>query len=175
MWLVVAFLIALAGSRGHAQGQDQQSVEVNLGSDMTTRGGPAQIPVILFTRGTKVGKVAGEVTFPGKLLSYDKAVRGSAGEEAAAEVSVELLNDGQDTERSILRVVVSATKEIPPGVLLDLRFRVSPDAEVGVLALKNALKAMTLEGEEIKGVKGKDGEVDVKIITPVVACFFFTH
>lgn len=171
--LVVAAILVLMQSAG----QSQTSVEVSMGLDSTTPGDLAQVPVILSATGTKVGKVAGEVTFPRKSLSFDKATRGSAGDEADAEVAVEALNDSRESDLSTLRVVVSATKEIPNGVLLNLRFRVSPDAADGrTLELRNSLRAMTLEGEEIKDVKRKDGEVNVFVEPPVdVSCFFFTH
>ena len=167
--LVVAVALVLARAAAA-----QSSVEVNLGFDASASGSTARIPVNLLKGESKVGKVAGEVTFPKKLLSFDSATRGQAGNEADAKVAVELLNDEQ-SDRSVLRIEVSATKGMPDGVLLDLHFRVSSDARVGTLELKNELRAMTVEGNEIRGGKGKDGEVTMIDSTSLITCFFFTH
>lgn len=160
-----------------AQGQSQPSVEVNLGLDSIMPGDLAHIPLVLFAAGIKVGRVAGEVTFPKKVVSFDKAIRGQAGDEADAKVTAEVLNDSRESDLSTLRIVISATKEIPKGVLLDLRFKVFPDAKPGTtLQLRNSLRAVTVEGEEIKDVKRTDGELNIFIMPAVdVTCFFFTH
>ena len=173
--VAVVIIVLLIAVDTVAQGQSQPTVELSLSSETTSPGAPAQIAVILFARETKVGKVAGEVTFPKEILSFDRVMRGSSGDEVNADVSTEVIDDSGNSKLSVLKLAVSATKDMPDGVLLTLRFRVSPDAADGFLKLANRLTAMSLGGEEIGNIKTRDGEVSVSKMQVLVPCFFFTH
>lgn len=173
--VAVGVICLLIGVACDAQGQSQPTVELSLGSETTSPGAPAQVPVILFARETKVGKVAGEVTFPKELLSFVGVARGSSGDEVNADISTKVIDDSGNSKLSVLKLAVSATQDMPNGVLLTLRFRVSPDAEDGFLKLANRLTAMSIGGEEIGNIKTRDGEVSVSKMQVLVPCFFFTH
>lgn len=175
--LALAVMVIWPGSSRAAQEQAEQAVELYLGFDTTMPGAKAYLTLTFTANGAKVGKVTSEVSFPKKLLTFVEAKRSQAGDDAEADLSAEVKEDGKDPELSILTVQVSAKKEIPNGPLVNLQFSVAPSAKEGVIKLKNAVKATTLKGDEVKGAKGNAGELTVNAqpVAPLQVCFFFSH
>ncbi len=166
VWLVPASL------------QAQPTVSVGLGVDVITPGERVFLAVTLTTTDDpQVGKVFFEMSFPRKLLSFIEATKGRATETAGGEIKTQLRDSEGKIEESILRVDVSASRTIPPGVLVKLAFDVSKEAKAdSQIKLKNLkLTAQSLEGQPLEA-RGSDGSITVVSEAPVsFACFFYMH
>lgn len=154
----------------------QQEVEVILGSDLSVPGGDAFLPLTISAKGVQVGKVTSEVSFPKKTLSFVEAKREEAGDQVEAEIKTEVKEASGSSELSVAQVTISAGKELPEGLLVTLKFKVSKSAPESDVKLKNVVKVVSLRGEEIKGTKGNEAILTISPAKlPSVGCFFFTH
>lgn len=168
--LAFAFLAFPQGARA------QQEVEVTLGSDLSVPGGDAFLPLTITAKGVKAGKVTSEISFPKNVLSFVGAKREEAGNQVEAEIKTEVKDSNGSTAPSILRVTISAGKELPEGLLATLKFQVAKSAPETDVRLKNVVKVVSLGGEEIQGAKGNEAILTISPAKlPSVGCFFFTH
>ncbi len=176
---------AQAGT-GTASAQDEgtprrRAVRLDLGFAQSPPGSHVSIPITLtLPRGVEIGSAINEITFPAQLLSFQEVRKGLAAEMVEAEVTTEVKQDDQDRERSILKVTIRSKTgmAIPRGVLIDLVFNVSEQAQLGeTLVLKNAASAVNLEDppQPIDPITGDDGEVAIDEAAIAFACFFYMH
>lgn len=172
--LLSAFILILAPDTEASWTQADQAVDVSLGPDTAVPGGETYLPLALSTGGAKLDKLVSEISFPKKLLSFVEAKRGLAGELAEIEINAEVRENNKGSELAILKLMVSAKKEIRDGVLVNLKFKVSEDAKEGTIKLKSTSKLTTSGGEEI--TREKEGEVTIsKSPVPIFGCFFYMH
>ena len=156
-------------------------MRLDLGFAQSPPGSHVSIPITLtLPRGVEIGSAINEITFPAQLLSFQEVRKGLAAEMVEAEVTTEVKQDDQDRERSILKVTIRSKTgmAIPRGVLIDLVFNVSEQAQLGeTLVLKNAASAVNLEDppQPIDPITGDDGEVAIDEAAIAFACFFYMH
>ena len=159
----------------------RRAVRLDLGFGQSPPGGTVVISVILTPpRGVQVGSTTNEITFPTQLLSFQEAIKGLSAEVAESEITTEVRQDDQDPESSILKVTVQgkAATVIPRGTLVDLRFDISEQAELGdTIILKNTASAMSADDppQSMDPVLGNDGELVIDETAIVFSCFFFMH
>ena len=174
--LAVLVLVWIAG----AVPAGAQGPILNIGISTAKPGDPVDIPLTISgAEQEQMGAITLELTFPKDAFRF---VRGSAGLSGEmAEVAVEgTPRDAPDVSGlSFLTVTITAKKPIKPGILAYLHFRVSTDAQKGMVPLKaRSVQAKTLEGGSQTLAKGRDGEVEVFALDetiPLIGCFFFTH
>ena len=188
-YVVVAFILggtyflnpaSMAGAEASQAGGAGQSLKVNVGIAAAKPGDPIDIPVTLSApEQVQVQSLTGHISFPRATLSYTEVERGLAVDLADGEAKGVLQEDKNDSTLSILELSISGKEAIRPGILAYLKFRVSPDAQKGIVPLKLVdMKATMADGGPVQLAKGDDGEItlfatDEQI--PVVGCFFFTH
>ncbi|MDA2932913.1 cohesin domain-containing protein [Acidobacteria bacterium AH-259-D05] len=159
----------------------RRAARLDLGFGQSPPGSHVSIPITLtLPRGVEIGSATNEITFPAQLLSFQEATKGLAAEVAEAEVTTEVTHDDQDPESSILKVTIEgkAGMAIPRGVLVDLIFNISEQAQLGeTIMLKNAASAVSPDDppQPIDPVTGNDGEIVIDETAIVFACFFFMH
>ncbi len=159
----------------------RRAVRLDLGFVQSPPGSHVSVPLTLtLPRGLEIGRVTNEIIFPAQLLSFQEARKGLAAEMVEAEVTTEVKQDDQDPDSSILKVTIESKTgmAIPRGVLVDLVFNISEQAQLGeTLVLKNAASAVNLEDppQPIDPVTGDDGEVAIDEAAIAFACFFFMH
>lgn len=168
--LAFAFLVFPQGAKA------QKEMELTLGSDLSVPGGDVYLSLTLTAKGVRAGKVSSEISFPKILLSFVEAKRGEAGDQVEAEVKTEIKEGGKNSESSVAHVTISGSKELPEGILVTLKFKVSKTAPETDVRLNNAVKALTLAGEEIQEAKGNEAILTISPAKlPTVGCFFFSH
>jgi len=159
----------------------QRPTRVDLSFGQSPPGGTVAISVILTPpRGVEIGSTTNEITFPTQLLSFHEAIKGLSAEVAESEITTEVKQDDQDPESSILKVTIKgkAGMAIPRGILADLMFNISKQAQLGdIIVLKNAASAMNTDDppQPIDPVTGSDGELVIDETAIVFACFFYMH
>ena len=184
--LVVGMFLCEASVTGSAMAQNKtsstnRSVRLNLGFGQSPPGSHVQIPLTLaLSRGTQIGSATNEITFPTELLSFQEAREGLSVEIAEAEVMTDVQPDEGNPENSILTVTIlgKAGAAIPRGVLVDLVFGISEQAQLGeTLILKNAASALSSgdSPQPLDPVTGNDGEIVIDETPVVFACFFYMH
>ena len=178
--ILLGSLFLLPSSALSQAGKPSQPAVVNLGFAATLAGDTVDIPISLSAPETvKVFSVAKTISFPKKLLSLTKAELGLAGEQSHAEIKTSIAEDAGNSELSLLRLAISSKQPMKPGILADLKFKVSTAARKGTIALKVVdSKATTLGGAPLQMARGKDGVIgvfDTIEEMPVIGCFFFTH
>ena len=172
--LAAAFLLLIRPLVAEAQ-QDQE-MEISLGSDLSVPGGDAFLSLTLLGKGAPVGKVTSEISFPPEVLSFVEAKRGESGDQAGAEIKTAVREAPGNPKTSVLQVVISGGKELPEGILATLKFKVSAAAPETDIKLLNVVKAVSLNGEEIPGVRGNEAILTISPAKlPSVGCFLFTH
>ncbi len=178
--------LSLAAGAGTAVAQEEgtprrRAVRLDLGFGQSPPGSHVAIPITLtLPRGAQIGSATNEITFPTRFLSFQEARTGLAAEVAEAEVTTEVKQDDQDPQSSILKVTIEgkAGMAIPRGVLVDLVFSISEQAQLGeTLVLKNAASAVSPDNppQPIDPVTGTDGEIVIDETAIVFACFFYMH
>ncbi len=178
--------LGLVSGTGTAAAQEEgtpgrRATRLDLGFVQSPPGSHVSVPLTLtLPRGVEIGRVTNEITFPAQLLSFQEARKGLAAEMVEAEVTTEVKQDDQDPDSSILEVTIESKTgmAIPRGVLVDLVFNISEQAQLGkTLVLKNAASAVNLEDppQPIHPVTGDNGEVAIDEIAIAFACFFFMH
>lgn len=184
--LIVGMLLCVASVAGSAAAQNEAStpsrpVRLDLGFAQSPPGSHVQIPLILaLPRGTQIGSATNEITFPTELLSFQEAREGLSVEIAEAEVTTEVQPDEDNPENSILTVTIVGKEgaAIPRGVLVDLVFELSLQAQLGeTLILENAASALSPgdSPQPLDPVTGNDGEIVIDETPVVFACFFYMH
>jgi hypothetical protein len=179
-------LLSLVAGTGTASAQKEEAsgrraTRLDLGFVQSPPGSHVSVPLTLtLPRGVEIGRVTNEITFPAQLLSFQEARKGLAAEMVEAEVTTEVKQDDQDPDSPILKVTIESKTgmAIPRGVLVDLVFNISEQAQLGeTLVLKNAASAVNLEDppQPIDPVTGDDGEVAIDEAAIAFACFFFMH
>ncbi len=159
----------------------RRAVRLDLGFGQSPPGSHVSIPITLtLPRGVEIGGATNEITFPFQLLSFQEARKGLAAEIVETEVTTEVKQDDQDPESSILKVTIEgkAGMAIPRGVLVDLVFNISKQAQLGeTIVLKNSASAVNPDDppQPIDPVTGNDGEIVIDETAIVFACFFYMH
>jgi len=178
--------LSLVPGTGTATAQEEgtprrRAARLDLGFAQSPPGSHVSMPIILtLPRGLQIGSATNEITFPTQLLSFQEARKGLAAEVVEAEVTTEVKQDDQDPESSILKVTIEAKAgmAIPRGVLVDLVFNISEQAQLGeTIVLKNAASAVSPDDppQPIDPVTGDDGEIIIDETAIVFACFFYMH
>jgi len=178
--------LSLVPGTGTATAQEEgtprrRAARLDLGFGQSPPGSHVSIPITLtLPRGVEIGSATNEITFPVQLLSFQEARKGLAAEVVEAEVTTEVKQDDQDPESSILKVTIEgkAGMAIPRGVLVDLVFNISEQAQLGeTIVLKNAASAVSPDDppQPIDPVTGSDGEIVIDETAIVFACFFYMH
>ncbi len=178
--------LSLVPGTGTATAQEEETprrraARLDLGFAQSPPGSHVSMPIILtLPRGLQIGSSTNEITFPTQLLSFQEARKGLAAEVVEAEVTTEVKQDDQDPESSILKVTIEAKAgmAIPRGVLVDLVFNISEQAQLGeTIVLKNAASAVSPDDppQPIDPVTGDDGEIIIDETAIVFACFFYMH
>ncbi|MCH7802540.1 MAG: hypothetical protein IH937_00530 [Acidobacteria bacterium] len=178
--------LSLVSGTGTTTAQEEgtprrRAVRLDLGFGQSPPGSHVSIPIILtLPRGVKIGSATNEITFPTQLLSFQEARKGLAAEVVEAEVTTEVKQNDQDPESSILKVTIEgkAGMAIPRGVLVDLVFNISEQAQLGeTIVLKNFASAVSPDDppQPIDPVTGNDGEIVIDETAIVFACFFYMH
>ena len=161
--------------------QESSSTErLNLGFDQSVPGDVAFIAIMFSTAGEiEIGKIITEITFPRQLLSFKEARKGLPINTIDAELSAQVRNDDQDSENSILEVVIvsKAGEAIPAGTLVNLIFMISPEAPtLHTIVLENRSEAFTTgDPPERVELATTDGEIESLDIPALFACFFYMH
>ena len=159
----------------------RRAVRLDLGFGQSPPGSHVSIPITLtLPRGVEIGGATNEITFPFQLLSFQEARKGLAAEIVETEVTTEVKQDEQDPESSILKVTIEgkAGMAIPRGVLVDLVFNISKQAQLGeTIVLKNFASAVSPDDppQPIDPITGNDGEIFIDETAIVFACFFYMH
>ncbi|MBI4454965.1 MAG: hypothetical protein HY644_03600 [Acidobacteria bacterium] len=173
-WIVRASFVLLANP--FASAQESPAASVNLGSGSAAPGEHALLAVTLSTTDhSPMAEVLLEISFPGKLISFKKAIQSAT--TTSGEVKARVENPRNQAEQNLLRVDISAAKGIPQGELLKLAFEVSKEAEVyQVVKLKNLKQTVrSVEGRAIQA-RGMDGVIMIfPEKTPLSSCFFYMH
>jgi hypothetical protein len=171
----------IAATTQQDQTPTRKATRLDLGFSQTPPGSHVSIPLILtLPRGGQIGSATNEITFPTRLLSFQEARKGLSAEVAEAEITTEVRQDDQNPENSILKITIEgkAGIAIPRGVLFDLTFNISEQAQLGeTITLKNKASAVNLEDppQPVDPVTGNDGEIVIDEIPVVFACFFYMH
>lgn len=172
---------ALVGTAQASQAEaSDQGVKINVGVAAAKPGDPIDIPVTL-SGGEQVqaGSVITQVSFPKASLSYVAVEAGLAAELAEGQTQGTLQEDKEDSSLTLLEINITGKNPIKPGILVYMKFRVSTDAQKGVIPLKLRDAKVTVSGGgPAQLAKGDDGEVTIFALDeeiPVVGCFFFTH
>lgn len=186
-WLAIAWLVAGFGTTTASapQPQDAEHTLLELGTDAAAPGGEAIVTLSLrIPDGVTVGKVVSDVSFPTSVLEFDRARRGLSAQAAEAEVTA-VAGDPKDGTTTV-RVTVSVKdgRQLFPGSIADLTFKVRDDVskdKVAKEAMKVTLKQVASAWSEgnpptqIASVISRDGEIEVSMDAPVAACFFYMH
>ena len=184
--LVVGVLLCAVSVTGSAVSQDgaysrPRPVRLDVGFGQSPPGSHVQIPLTLaLPRGTQIGSSINEITFSTGMLTFQEVREGLSVEIAEAEVRAEVQSDEGNPENSILTVTITgkAGAPIPRGVLVDLVFGISEQAQLGeTLVLGNAASAES-PGDSpqlLDPVSGNDGEIVIDETPVVFACFFYMH
>lgn len=184
MWVgLAALLIVLPLSVPTLLAVQQESGtahRLNLGFDQSVPGDVAFIAIMFSTSGeVEIGKIITEITFPREILSFKEARGGLPIKSIDAELSAQVRNDDQDTEKSILEVVIvsKAGEAIPAGTLVNLIFMISPEAPtLHTIVLENRSEAFTTgDPPERVELTTTDGEIESLDIPALFACFFYMH
>ena len=185
MFLIMILIsLSLSPGTGVANAQDegatQRATRLDLGFAQSPPGSNVMLPMTLIpTRGVVLGSTTNEITFPTQLLSFVEAKKGLAVEVAEAEITTEVRQDDQDPENSILTVTISGKgTAIPRGVLVDLVFILSEQAQLGeTILLGNVASAMSPDDPPrlIETVTGTEGRIVVDETPVIFSCFFYMH
>jgi hypothetical protein len=183
---VVGMFLCVVSVSGSEAAQNETAlasrpVRLDLGFAQSPPESHVQIPLTLaLPRGTQIGSVTNEITFPTELLSFQEAIKGLSVEIAEAEVATEVHPDEDNPENSILTVTIvgKAGGMITRGVLVDLVFVISKQAQLGeTLILRNTASALSpgASPQPLDPVTGNDGEILIDKTAVVFACFFYMH
>ena len=184
--LAVGMLLCLVSVTGSVLSQDGASstsrpVRLDLGFGQSPPGSHVQIPLTLgLPRGTQIGSATNQITFSSRRLTFQEVREGLAAEIAEAEVTTEVRPDEGTPENSILTVTITgkAGASIPRGVLVDLVFSISEQAQIGETLVLGNVASATSPGDSpqpLDPVTGNDGEVVIDETPVVFACFFYMH
>jgi hypothetical protein len=157
-----------------------QEPTLNIGISTAKPGDPVDIPLTISgTEQPGMGSITLELTFPKEALHFVRGSAGLSGEMAEAAVEGKPRDAPDVSGLSFLTVSIHAKKPIKPGILAYIHFRVSTDAQKGMIQLKaRSVEAQTLGGESQALAKGRDGQIEVFArdeTIPLIGCFFFTH
>lgn len=154
--------------------------KVDLGMGQAAPGAEVSIPAILKApEAVDVGMVALQIEFPSRLLSFERASKAIAAEAANAEVTAAVRPQDAQSEKTVVDITVKAEKGgfIPNGSMLDLFFKVSPQAPLkDTITIENTPQVST-NGDPPSRVPvvGDTGEIIVAETTLVFGCFFYMH
>jgi len=184
IWVRLAAILMVLPLSFHTvraiQQESSAAERLNLGFDQSVPGDVAFIAIMFSTAGeVEIGKIITEITFPRQLLSFKEARRGLPINSIDAELSTQVINDDQDSENSILEVVIASKKgeAIPAGTLVNLIFMISPEAPtLHTIVLENRAEAFTTgDPPERVELTTTDGEIESLDIPALFACFFYMH
>ena len=151
---------------------------LDLSSDIESPGYEVTLAISLTVpEGVAIGKAVSEITYPGQTFEFVEVMPGPSAEAVGAEVTAEAGDPGGQT--STLRVSIAAKEgdSIPSGILADLRFKISEDADDTKVPLKNKVSAWSdqVPPTPIESITGKDGELTISSTPPFFACLFYLH
>lgn len=157
-----------------------QEPTLNIGLSTAKPGDPVDIPLTISgNEQPQMGAIQLELTFPKDTLHYVRASAGLSGEMAGASVEGSVRDAPDVSGLSFLTISVEADQPIKPGILAYMHFRVSTEAEKGMVSLQaRSVEAATLDGQPQPLVQGRDGEIEIFGLDetiPLIGCFFFTH
>ena len=178
-WLAGVFSFGLFAQE-QAEAGSGGKTKVDLGMGQAAPGAVVSIPAILKAPdAVDVGTVVLEIAFPSKLLSFEKVSKAIAAEAANAEVTAVVLPQDGQSEKTVVDITVKAEKGgfIPNGSMLDLFFKVSPEApKKDTITVENTPEVSTNGDPPNKvPVVGDPGEIIVAETTLVFGCFFYMH
>ena len=179
-WLRSVFILFASAWIGVAVQAGAQEPTLNVGISTAKPGDPVDIPLTISgAEQPQMGSITLELTFPKDALRYVRASAGLSGEMAGAAVEGTARDAPEASGLSFLTVSINAQQAIKPGILAYIHFRVSTDAQKGMVALRaRTVEAATLNGEPQPLAKAATGQVEVFDINetiPMIGCFFFTH
>ncbi len=183
--LSLTVLLAVGASgmvQWSVQAQNEPTaMSLDLGMGQGTPGASVVIPVILkISDDVDLGALELEVSFPNTLVTFQE-VRNAIGADASnAEVSSSVENDATDTEKSIVKVSVTAEPGmwIPTSTVVDLVFKVDDEAQLDAVAILQPQFQATTAGDNpgpISPTVVDPGEIGVGETTLVFSCFFYMH
>ncbi len=166
--------VAPAALQADAPIPDMGAPEVSLARIKGVRGETVFLPLVVFQDDLKVTKVTSEVTFPTATVTYEGFDRYPS-QDPLLKIDAALVPGIQDKDRGVVRLEIASGRDqqLPEGALLKLKFRLSDKMPAGMLDLKHAAKAVTVDGKTITAF-GRDGSVEVAEIQ-VYSCFFYMH
>ncbi len=165
---------------GAAVAAGAQEPILNIGISTAKPGDPVDIPLTISgAEQPQMGAITLQLTFPKDTLHYVRASAGLSGEMAGAAVEGSVQDAPDVSGLSFLTVSVEADQPIKPGILAYMHFRVSAEAEKGMVSLQpRSVEATTLDGQPQPLSQGRDGQVEIFGLDetiPMIGCFFFTH
>lgn len=192
--LLIGFVMLWpAGLSAQAQPEGEKASEeavprVAVGEITGSPGASLMIP-LYFTPDPKtpLRSIVVDIDYVSNNLKFHKAARGTAAEQAGAEISANLTDGAPDENgliRSTLRVSASLAEEtsktgLPAGLLAFLMFDVSMDAKAFSIRLNTTVVSAEdlRDPPQVAKVNAVPGMVVVEIpdLMPEATCFFFTH
>ncbi|MBI4456648.1 MAG: hypothetical protein HY644_12210 [Acidobacteria bacterium] len=177
--------LPLATTSIDAQAQEaatEGTTRLDLSFETARPGDRVTVSIILKVPASiKIGTTINEITFPHKLLTFERVTQGLSADLATAMVSANVKADERDPEKSIVTVTVTGKKgdAIPGGVVANLAFKVSEQAPLEQsIALDNKASAFTAEdlAQPVDPIAGRSGEIKIAETAPVIfSCFFYMH
>jgi hypothetical protein len=173
---LAVFCVQTAQAQGIEQTAAPQVV-LDLASSGVTPGGIVAVRVTLSTD-MKIRDALLRITFPKASLSFVRDERGAVARRAGATLASTDRPAG-DEKSSVLEVRISAPREMAPGILAYLHFRVHETVKAGELViLKNEpVEVMSADGQKYTKVGGANGQIIVVSpdLPPLFSCFFYMH
>ena len=174
---LAAFSVQTVQAQTVKQSDAAAQVVLDVGSSSTTPGGISAVPVTLSTD-AKIRDAVLRVTFPKASVSFVREERGAVARRAGAKVT-STEQPANDEKSSVLEVRISAPRDIAPGIVAYLHFRVHEKVKPGEqLILKNEpVEVMSAEGKKDTKVGGASGHIIVvdPDLPPMFSCFYYMH
>jgi hypothetical protein len=149
----------------------QTQARVDLGSDLTTPGDVARIPITL-TKDEQSAGVETEITFPAA-LSFVDAELGEAGQAVSAEIKTQ-----PAAGKVVVRIQAPQGKVLPTGIVGLARFKVDEKVDTSgstELKLDHQPSVIDRDGRKQRA-EGSAGSVTVLTKPPqAIVCFFYMH
>lgn len=183
--VVVLFACAFGASTAGAPQQESERTTIEVGTDAAAPGGEAIVTLSLrIPDGVTVGKVVSDISFPADVLTFDRSRRGLSAQAAEADVAAVAGEPKDGTATVRVTVSVKEGKQLFPGGIAELTFRVRDDVskeKVAKEAMKVTLRNVSAAWSDasppaqLASVLSRDGEIEVTMDAPVAACFFYMH
>ncbi len=183
-FIMLISIFGAARADSPARDEAQKTTRITIGPTSALPSSQVSLPIYLAAAsGIKVGSLRLEITFPNKLLSFVKSEKSYVLEGGGASLSAEVKEHGEDKNKSVLKLIISAQDEgqarrvIPDGPIAYITFEISKDAQPGTdIVLENKATAMTAEDmpSQIDPLISYDGKISV-VQNLIISCFFYMH